>query len=156
MPRILSSWSLEKNVLQLKFLDHQHTMALLNFTPAKSENLSVGDIPVLVTYAFSLRTLNSTHTFQAISSVCDLWFILNIWLNAESNVARDTKTPVAPTRRGLRGHFYKILQGASHRRTRGSAFLVRILNYGIRLPASVVTAPSANVFKKSFPVSPID
>ncbi len=129
---------------------------MLNFTSAKSENLPVGDIPVLVTFAFSLRTSNSTHTLQAISSVYDLWFILNIWLNAEGNVARDTKTPVAPTRRGLRGHFYKMLQGASHRRTRGSAFLVRIVNYWIRLPASVVTAPSVNVFKKSFPDSPID
>ncbi len=52
-----------------------------------------------------------------------------------------------PARRGLRGHPFKVLQGASHRRRRGSAFSVRVEKYGNKLPASV-TAPSVNVFKK--------
>ncbi len=53
-----------------------------------------------------------------------------------------------PTRRGLRGYPYKVLQGASHRRRRGSAFSVRVVKYWNKLPAFVVTAPSVNVFKK--------
>ncbi len=53
-----------------------------------------------------------------------------------------------PTRRGVRGHPYKVLQGTSHRRRRGSAFSVRIMQYWNKIPASVVTAPSVNVFKK--------
>ncbi len=51
------------------------------------------------------------------------------------------------TRRGLRGHPYKVLQGASHRQRRGLAFSVRVVKYWNKLPASVVTAPSVNVFK---------
>ncbi len=53
-----------------------------------------------------------------------------------------------PARRGLRGHPFKVLQGAGHRRRRGSAFSVRVVKYWNKLPASVVTAPSVNVFKK--------
>ncbi len=53
-----------------------------------------------------------------------------------------------PARRGLRGHPYKVLQGACHRRRRGSAFSVKVVKHGNKLPASVVTAPSINVFKK--------
>ncbi len=53
-----------------------------------------------------------------------------------------------PTRCGLRGHPFKALQGASHRRSRGSAFSVRVVKYWSKLSASVVTAPSVNVFKK--------
>ncbi len=53
-----------------------------------------------------------------------------------------------PARRGLRGHPDKVLQGGSHRRRRGSAFSVRVVKYWNKLPASVVTAPSVNVFKK--------
>ncbi len=53
-----------------------------------------------------------------------------------------------PARRGLRGHPYKVLQGASHRRRRTSAFSVRVVKYWNKLPASVVTAPSVNAFKK--------
>ncbi len=34
-----------------------------------------------------------------------------------------------PTRRGLRGHPYKIVQGTSHRWRRGSAFSVRVVLY---------------------------
>ncbi len=45
-------------------------------------------------------------------------------------------------------HSYKVLQGASHRRRRGSAFSVRVVKCWNRLPASVVTAPSVNVSKK--------
>ncbi len=41
-------------------------------------------------------------------------------------------------RRGLRGHPFKVLQGASHRRRRGSAFSVRVVKYWNKLPASVV------------------
>ncbi len=53
-----------------------------------------------------------------------------------------------PARRGLRGHPFKVLQGVSHRRRRWSAFSVRVVKYWNKLPASVVTAPSINVFKK--------
>ncbi len=53
-----------------------------------------------------------------------------------------------PTRRGLRGHPFNVLQGASHRRRRGSAFSVRVVKYWNKLPASVVTAPSVNIFTK--------
>ncbi len=53
-----------------------------------------------------------------------------------------------PARRGLRGHPYKLLQGASHRRRRGSAFSVRFVKYWNKLPASVAAAPSVNVFMK--------
>ncbi len=52
------------------------------------------------------------------------------------------------SRRGLRGHPFKALQGVSHRRRRGSAFSMRVVKYWNKLPASVVTAPSVNVFKK--------
>ncbi len=48
-----------------------------------------------------------------------------------------------PAQRGLRGHPYKVLQGVSHRRKRGSEFSVRN-----KLPVSVVTAPFVNVFKE--------
>ncbi len=54
---------------------------------------------------------------------------------------------LSPARRGLRGHPFKVLKGASHRRRRGSAFSVRVVEYWNKLPASVVTAP-VNVFKK--------
>ncbi len=53
-----------------------------------------------------------------------------------------------PARRGLRVHPFTVLQGASHRRRRGSAFSVRVVKYWNKLPASVVTARSVNVFKK--------
>ncbi len=53
-----------------------------------------------------------------------------------------------PARGGLRGHPYKVPQGASHRRRRGSAFLVKNVKYWNKLPASVVTAPPVNFFKK--------
>ncbi len=53
-----------------------------------------------------------------------------------------------PARRGLREHRFKVLNGASHRRRRGSVFSVRAVKYWNMLPASVVTAPSVNVFKK--------
>ncbi len=53
-----------------------------------------------------------------------------------------------PARRGLRGHPYKVLQGASHRRRRGSAFSVGVVKYWNKLPASVITAPSVSVFTK--------
>ncbi len=53
-----------------------------------------------------------------------------------------------PARRGLRGHNYKVLNGASHRRRRASAFSVRVMKYWNKLQASVVTAPSVNLLKK--------
>ncbi len=53
-----------------------------------------------------------------------------------------------PARRGLRGHPFNVLQGASHRRRRGSAFSVRVVKYWNKLPASVFTDPSVNFFKK--------
>ncbi len=53
-----------------------------------------------------------------------------------------------PARRGLRGHPFKVLQGASRLRRRGSAFSVRIVKYWNKFPASVITAPSVNVFRK--------
>ncbi len=51
-------------------------------------------------------------------------------------------------RSGRRGHPYKVLQGASHRQRRESAFSVRVVKYWSKRPDSVVTAPSVNVFKK--------
>ncbi len=51
-------------------------------------------------------------------------------------------------RRGLRGHSEEVFQDTSHHRRRGSAFSVRVVKYWNKLPASVVTAPSVNVFKK--------
>ncbi len=53
-----------------------------------------------------------------------------------------------PARHGLREHPFEVLQGTIHRRRRGSAFLVRVVKYLNKLPASIVTAPSVNVFKK--------
>ncbi len=53
-----------------------------------------------------------------------------------------------PARRGLRGHTYKIHQGASHHRRRGSAFSVDCVKYWNKLPVSVFTGPSFNAFKK--------
>ncbi len=53
-----------------------------------------------------------------------------------------------PARRGLRGHPFKLVQGASRLRRRGSAFSVRVVKYWNKLPVSVVTAPSVGVFKK--------
>ncbi len=47
-----------------------------------------------------------------------------------------------PARRGLRGHPFKVLQRASHRRRIGSPFSVRVVKYRNKLPASVVTASS--------------
>ncbi len=55
-----------------------------------------------------------------------------------------------PARRCLRGHPYKVLQGASRLRRRGSAFSVRVVKYWNKLPVSVVTAPSAKILKKRF------
>ncbi len=49
---------------------------------------------------------------------------------------------------GLRRHPYVVFQGASHRRRRGLAFSVRVVKYWKKLPISVITAPSVNVFKK--------
>ncbi len=43
-----------------------------------------------------------------------------------------------PARHGLRGHPCKVLQGASHRRRRLSAFSVRVGKYWNKLSASVV------------------
>ncbi len=54
-----------------------------------------------------------------------------------------------PARHGLRGHPYKVFQGASHRRRRSSAFSVRVVKYCNKLPASVATAPSVNVLSMS-------
>ncbi len=50
---------------------------------------------------------------------------------------------LTPARRGLRGHPYQVLQGA-----RALGVSVRIVKYWNKLPASVVTTPPVNVFKK--------
>ncbi len=55
---------------------------------------------------------------------------------------------VPPGRRGLRGHPFKVLQGVNHPQTGGPEFSVRVVKYWNKLPGSVVTAPSVNVFKK--------
>ncbi len=55
-----------------------------------------------------------------------------------------------PARCGIRGHPYKVFQVASHRRRRGTAFSVGVVIYWNKLRASVVTAPSVNIFKKRF------
>ncbi len=53
-----------------------------------------------------------------------------------------------PARRGLRGHPFKVLQGKSRLRRRGWGFSVRVAKYWNKLQATVVTAPSVNIFKK--------
>ncbi len=54
-----------------------------------------------------------------------------------------------PSRRGKRGHPYKVVQGKSHRRRRGSAFSAGVVKYyWNKLPASALTATSFNIFKK--------
>ncbi len=53
-----------------------------------------------------------------------------------------------PAHRGLRRYPFKVLQGASHRRRRGLAFSVRVVKHWNKLPASVIRAPSVNIFKK--------
>ncbi len=53
-----------------------------------------------------------------------------------------------PTRRGLRGHPYKVFQDKSHLRRRGSAFSLRVEKYWIKLLASAITAPSVKILKK--------
>ncbi len=53
-----------------------------------------------------------------------------------------------PAHRGLRGHPKNVLQGGSHRRRRGSSFPVMVVIYWNKLPASIVTDLSVNVFKK--------
>ncbi len=55
---------------------------------------------------------------------------------------------LTPARRCLRGHTYNVLQGANHRLRRESAFSMGVAKYWNKLPASVVTASSVNVFKK--------
>ncbi len=54
-----------------------------------------------------------------------------------------------PARSGLRGHPYRVLQGASHCRRRGSACSVRGVKYCNKLPASVVTAPLSQYFQET-------
>ncbi len=53
-----------------------------------------------------------------------------------------------PARSGLTGHPYKVLQGPSQCRRRGSAFSIGVMKYWNKLPVSVITAPSVNIFKK--------
>ncbi len=48
-----------------------------------------------------------------------------------------------PNRRGFRGHPYKLLQGTSHRRRRGSVFRWELWNTQINSQHSIVTAHSA-------------
>ncbi len=52
------------------------------------------------------------------------------------------------TRSGLRGHPFMVLQGQSHRQSRRSTSLMRLVKYWDKLPASDVTAPSIDNFKK--------
>ncbi len=55
---------------------------------------------------------------------------------------------IPPTRPGLRGHPYKVLQ-VNNRRQRGeSQFSGRFVKHWNKLPASIDTAPSFNVLKK--------
>ncbi len=62
-----------------------------------------------------------------------------------------------PARRGLRGHPYKVLQGASHHRRRGSAFSVRVVKYWNKLLLSIFSRKGWRKFgQKSFPIFPLD
>ncbi len=56
--------------------------------------------------------------------------------------------PPFPSRSGLRRHPYLVFQFASLRWRRWSAFSLVVVKFGNQLPASVVTAPSVNIFKK--------
>ncbi len=55
---------------------------------------------------------------------------------------------LTPTRCVLRGHPFKVLQAASHRRSRGLAFSVRIVTNWNKLPVSIVPAPSITCFQE--------
>ncbi len=67
-------------------------------------------------------------------------------------------------RRGLREHSFKLLQGASHRRRRGSAFSVRLVKYwkssrlqSLHLLLSMFSRKGWRKYRhKSFSISPID
>ncbi len=54
-----------------------------------------------------------------------------------------------PTLTSLGGHPFKVLQSVSHRRRRGSAFSVRVVQYWSKPLVSVLTYPSVNIFKTS-------
>ncbi len=68
-----------------------------------------------------------------------------------------------PSRTGLRGHTYRLLQGPSRLRRRSGAFSVRIVKFWNRLPAHLVWASSVSIFKKQmdrhwseiFPAAPV-
>ncbi len=53
-----------------------------------------------------------------------------------------------PTRAGLRGHIYRLLQGPSRLRRMSGAFSVRIVKFSNRISAHQVLAPSVSIFKK--------
>ncbi len=53
---------------------------------------------------------------------------------------------IRPTRAGLRGHTYRLLQGPSRLQRWSGAFSVRVVKYWNRLLA--VLSPSVSIFKK--------
>ncbi len=59
-----------------------------------------------------------------------------------------------PARSGLRGHPFKVLQGASHRRKRGSAFSVRVVKYWNKLPLLMLSRKGWKVWTEVFPHLP--
>ncbi len=97
---------------------------------------------MLVPYEEKLQRLG-LHSFQRRRLRADLITAVKGLFNIDPNLFF-----LPPAQRGLREHPFKVLQGASHRRRRGSAFSVRVVKYWNELPASVVTASSVNVFKK--------
>ncbi len=80
-------------------------------------------------------------TLKPLGSYCQFYVL------EESGLRFHACVFLPPTRRGPRGHPYKVHQGTSQRRRRGSAFSARVVKYWNKLPISVVTAPSVNVFK---------
>ncbi len=51
-----------------------------------------------------------------------------------------------PTRAGLWGHTYRLLQGLSRHRRRSGVFCIWIVKFWNRLPAHLVLAPSVSIF----------
>ncbi len=68
------------------------------------------------------------HSLQRCRLWADLVTAFKIF-TALSDIDTNLLIPLPTTRRRLRGHPYKVLQGASHERRRGLAFSLRVVKY---------------------------